>query len=116
MPRTWKSLPFGKDGRVQLKAPTHREYLAQTEEGEAFKPPRAVAEQAMVAITVADAVDDEGLRLPQGATYVLYRYAQGLAVTLPSGWTVYVPMEGQKRNPSSGDEVAGDGVETPKAP
>lgn len=114
MPRSWKALPLATSKEVLLKAPTHREHLKQVEAGAGFKPPKNVAAEVMAAITMTDALDDEGVRLPQGATYVVYRYAQGLAVSLPSGYTVYVPLEGQKRgSPGAGEtgDLEGDDQE-----
>lgn len=101
MPRTWKALPIAEGYDLLLKAPSHKAHLAQTQAGPDFKPPKEVAQEVMTAQVVIDALDDEGVRLPQGATYKLYRYAQGLAMELPSGWIVYMPLEGQKRNPQS---------------
>lgn len=114
MPRTWRALPLTEGYDLLLKAPSHKAHLAQAAAGASYKPPKKVAGEIMTASVLIDALDDEGVRVPQGETYKLYRYAQGLAVELPSGYVVYQPLEGQKRNPSSGvaNEDAPEG-ETP---
>lgn len=102
MPRSWKGLPL-PDSSLRLKAPTFRQFTEQSAQGDKFKVPRKTAPEVMVAKTIIDAIDDEGLRLPQGAKYEVWRYAQGLAVLLPSGWTVYVELESQKRAPGTSE-------------
>lgn len=96
MTKSWSALPIGDTG-VKLKAPTLKDYREQ--EGPKWKPPRAIAEEAALAAEIMTVVDAEGLRVPLGKRYTLWRHPHGLAVGLPSGWTVYMDLEGQVLRP-----------------
>lgn len=100
MPRTWKALPINPKSEVLLKAPDHRTFVKQQQAGDAYKPPKDTAAEVLTAHTLVYALDDDQVRIPQGKSYTVYRYAQGLAVGLPSGFTAYFPLEGQKLSTS----------------
>lgn len=96
MSKSWRALPVGDTG-AQLKAPTYQDYKEQVREG--WKAPRDVAQEAAFAAELMTILDAEEMRIPLGKQYTLWRYPQGLAVGLPSGWTVYMDLESQVRQP-----------------
>jgi hypothetical protein len=106
MPRTWRALPYGPKGQIQLKAPDFKAHKAQLEAGPDFKPPGNVSQELLAAFSMVTALEDDQLRFPMGTHYEIYRYAGGLAVKAPSGWTAFFPMESQKLPPRAPREAS----------
>lgn len=95
MTQTWKAIPLDEDRPEgpSLKAPSMAEFRRQT--GDNWRLPKALESELPAAEAMLEAIDDGGFRIPLGAKFTCWRYPQGLAVQMPSGWTLYIPMDSQ---------------------
>lgn len=94
MAKSWRALPLPTDPRVLVKAPTFaifEESEHALSQGHFFLPKKPHGEKD-IAMALMDSVEDiKALGL--GEEFRLYRYAQGLGVRAPSGWTFMVPYD-----------------------
>jgi hypothetical protein len=77
-----------------VKAPDYKTFESQEHytAHHQFVLPLDAHKELPEAIALLEAVQDvKGMSL--GATYTLARYAQGLSVTMPSGWKVVMPFD-----------------------
>lgn len=95
MVQVWKAVPLDEDkpDGAALKAPSMSEYRRQI--GDNWRLPKALDGEMPIANALSGAIDDGGFRVPLGAKFTVWRYPHGLAVQMPSGWTLYLPMESQ---------------------
>lgn len=100
MPRGWKALPVPGREKLLLKAPTYQVFLDQEFDGDHFRAPRVLALEMDQALAMLHGLTQDPRVAPARATedhmsltyslvFRVYRYNRGLAVEMPSGWTLY---------------------------
>lgn len=111
MAKTWHALPYTRNPRLFAKAPDLKTFQEQEHQLKGYGMtilPKEVDEGAAIAEAIIDAVPSFR-ELTVGEEFTLYRYPQGLAVRLASGWTFMVPFD-----TATGTAVEGAASANPK--
>lgn len=126
MPRTWKALPHPVKPDLQIKAPDFKTYTYQEDDAERFRLRRQDETEVNQAEALLKQLANDNPHIIPGAKFEIWRYPQGLAAKLPSGWTVYLPFQPEGRAKpggpmpkptaqATGEDAAGAPVRRPRA-
>lgn len=101
MPKAWRALPHPTDPNLLLKAPDFKTHTFQEDDGERFRLRREAAKEAEQAEAMLKSLlANDNPNIPPGHRFEIWRYPQGLAAKLPSGWTLYIPFNpGERAQP-----------------
>lgn len=119
MPRAWKALPHPTDPALLLKAPDFKTFTFQEDDGDRFRLRRDAQKEAEQAIIMLKSLlSNDNPHIPPGDRFEIWRYPQGLAAKLPSGWTLYIPFNPGEERAKPGGPMPGPKAAktaTPKA-
>lgn len=106
MPKAWRALPHPDKPDVLIKAPDYKTFTFQEDDGDRFRLRRQDAAEAAQAEAMLKLLANDNPHIPPGEKFEIWRYPQGLAAKLPSGWTVMIPF-GPEGRPKPGGPMPG---------
>lgn len=99
MPKAWRALPHPDKPDVLIKAPDYKTFTFQEDDGDRFRLRRQEAAEAAQAEAMLRLLANDNPHIIPGERFEIWRYPQGLAAKLPSGWTVMIPFAADRPKP-----------------